>query len=93
MPLQTARRALSIEAYFDYFSLASLMDRLPPPLSSLPFAAPALIGRRDFMKRCGVAGATLLGAGVLGGCESWPETGRIEPASDGFFTDGTDFAD
>jgi hypothetical protein len=69
------------------------MDRLLPPISSLAFAAPAFIGRRDFLKRCGVAGVAMLGAGVLGGCESWPETGRVEPASDGFFADGTDFAD
>lgn len=35
----------------------------------------------------------MLSAAVLGGCESWQETGQVKPASDGFFADGTDFAD
>ncbi len=70
------------------------MDRLPLPYPSLASAAPAfVVGRRDFLKHCGVAVAALLGAGVLSGCESWREARQIEPASVGFFADGTDFAD
>jgi hypothetical protein len=69
------------------------MDHLPPYLS-LASAAPAiLVGRRDFLKRCGVVGAAMLGAGVLGGCESGRDGAQGEPASAGFFADGTDFAD
>lgn len=69
------------------------MDRLPPLHSSLAFATTALLGRRDFLKRCGVAGAVLLGGGLLSGCESRPENQPLEPASGAFFADGTDFAD
>ncbi len=69
------------------------MDRLLPPISSMSFAAPASIGRRDFLKRCGFAGAAMLGAGVVAGCESRQHTEQIEPVPGGFFADGTDFAD
>jgi hypothetical protein len=67
------------------------MDCLPYH-SSLTVVAPACVGRRDFLKYCGVAGAALLGAGLLSGCESGQER-QVEPTSGSFFADGTDFAD
>lgn len=69
------------------------MDRLSPPHSPLAFATPAFIGRRDFLRRCGMAGAAVIGAAALSGCEGGRDAGQLAPASVGFFADGTDFAD
>lgn len=63
-----------------------------PPHSSLTTIAPACLGRRDFLKYCGVTGAALLGGGLLSGCESGKGR-QVEPTSGSFFADGTDFAD
>ena len=54
------------------------------------------IARRDFLKHCGFVGFAGVSAAVLAGCAGErAEHGsvRAQPSANGFFADGTDFAD
>lgn len=61
------------------------------PHIALPAARP--IARRDFMKQCGFVGCAGFSAVVLAACTGQQEAGRAPPSANGFFADGTDFAD
>ena len=58
-----------------------------PPLAAWPIA------RRDFLKHCGFVGFAGVSAAVLAACADERVVARGLPSANGFFADGTDFAD
>lgn len=56
-------------------------------------ATPVRVGRRRFLQQSGLLAVATLGGTLLTACQSGAPRDRMGSSSDGFFADGTDFAD